>query len=1102
MAEVEIYGGHGGVLRLKLFEQIAQSRQSARPVVLFVPEQYTLQAERDLISELCLPGLLNLDVISPTKLRTLVRENCGSSGLRMLDSAGRAMALHQALQSCDDQLDYYRRLGSLFGAVPRMERTLSEMREEGLDPSALQSLADDSDGAQKAKYQDMSIIWRAYDALLADRFDDPDSQWEDVCARLAASALWQGVDLYIYGFDTIRADLRLLIRSVASRCAAVRVLITMTKDDSDTARVFSVQRDSADRLMTELESDGGSSVLYDLDSARPDIPAPLRHLDLRLFADGNAQYNEDPDPYISVHAASHPSAQSAAIVSVLRAWHEEGIAWNRMAIALPGSMISAPGAFLSVLRENGIPFFFSQKDAVARHGVTRLLRGALTCVSGAWSTDAVMDIARSGFSSLTREEAARLERYGRLHGIERGKWNKPFKYGDDVDEMESLRSRLLAPVTSLHAALRAARTSDASITAVLDFLRAENVYARLISRQDDLMDRGLYAEAVIDRQVWNLLMNILDQLHALLGDRRATLSEMALLLSGALERGQLSPIPESEEGVAIGEIGHMLPGATDALILPGMNDGVMTSGDGSLLSDPERRALNERTGKKIGLTQRQMAALVRSDYYRTMTLPSRHLFVSYCLRDESGSALLPGEPVTELRRLFPHLRESGGVLNTLPDVPVSPAIAMEGLGPMLREVRDGRLEDLPPAWATALRALSRDPSTAPAVWDLIARLRGLRPLQAVRPDTAIRLFHGDRVSISRLECFASCPYKHFMRYGLRPDTTDTFAYSSADAGTFFHAALQEYTDEVSRTPGWPDQPLSQDQMDDIMDRVLAKLTAEWENTPLCADAVGAWHGEEYTRRAKHAASVLTRFAENSDFRITGTELSFGTTGGMPPVVLTLPDQTKIALRGQIDRLDRFTGPDGDYLRIVDLKSSTKKLIPAKMETGEQLQLMIYLRAAMTANPGTLPAGAFYFPVIDNEVSSATPEKAEEDRLKEVRFSGVALADENVLSAMDRLSPFSMQEFMTSKGLSTKDWLMQDADLRRLTEAAVSKATEICQKIRSGEISASPSVESDDRSACTYCEYAPICHHLPADERPLPPVKKFTEVGLTPPPSTP
>ena len=67
MTTVEIWGARAGQTQSRLFEEIRKCREAGQRVLLLVPEQYTLQAERELVEQLNLPGLLDLDVLSPRR---------------------------------------------------------------------------------------------------------------------------------------------------------------------------------------------------------------------------------------------------------------------------------------------------------------------------------------------------------------------------------------------------------------------------------------------------------------------------------------------------------------------------------------------------------------------------------------------------------------------------------------------------------------------------------------------------------------------------------------------------------------------------------------------------------------------------------------------------------------------------------------------------------------------------------------------------------------------------------------------------------------------------------------------------------------------------
>ena len=1074
MSKVRIIGDRSGRVWPLVVRAVRESREAARKVILYVPEQMTLQAERDLILALNLPGLLDIQVISPRKLRQQVNERMGAGDKRPMNELGRAMAVHRVMTEKDNELTYYRNMADLPGAVRRVGEALSELRESEITPEELAEYAQNaSTGAERAKMSDMQVIWNGYQELISEQFDEEKTVWTDMLSRLERSGLWDDVQLLVYGFDTVRPDLRELLCRMSRRVHSAQVFLIMDAENAPDGWIFAQQRESVARLETALQETGMAAEEMQARQAREDCAEPLQWLDKNLFALNPKPFAGETGDAVSLFAAGTPWDEMEMVCATLRRWHVEGIPWRRMAVALPAGA-GEESMLRAALKVSGIPCVWQEKERATDHPVCRMLLSALNILSDGYRTSSVIAMARSGWCTLTEEEGLLLEDYARAHGVEDRRWQRPFTAGEDAEKIETIRLKLFAPLEELRTKLREAKNAKASVEAIAHFLEAEEVYQRLGTEETVLLDHGFYREAVINRQIWKLLMDLLEQLWSLLGNRRAKIGDLGHMLESALNSAELASLPERESGVTIGTAGHLLAGDIDAMILPRVQDGTLTAPESGWLTDPERRKLEEATGKSVGIDRETGCRIRKYDFYRTLTLPRRKLRVSWSLRTEDGGTIQPDSLVARLKELFPDVREEGGALGGERAEPATPRAALDGLGLWLRDVAESGEKDA--AWEQALITLLRSERYGGTTRQILAELLPEEETRRIRQETARRLFMTDRLSVSRLEQFAACPYRHFIDYGLRPVRREEFTFESGDAGTFFHAALERYMNRAGTDAAWPD--FTPEQVDGYMDAVCAELTEEWQDSPLRGDALGEWTGEGYLRRVHHAAQALTRFAANSDFRTIATEQAFGEAEGLPPIVMTLADGSRAAIRGKIDRIDTWENGEGVWLRIVDNKSREKKPDPARMAAGEQLQLMIYLKAASDAMPDARLAGALYFPVTDREVDTPydDPEKIEQDRLSAVRMKGLVAAREDVLRAMDRdISPYSVDKVFNKDGTVSKSatWALDEETLRGLMDAAVEKAGELCDRMRAGEIEASPGEDSVG-SVCRYCEYRSIC----------------------------
>ena len=94
------------------------------------------------------------------------------------------------------------------------------------------------------------------------------------------------------------------------------------------------------------------------------------------------------------------------------------------------------------------------------------------------------------------------------------------------------------------------------------------------------------------------------------------------------------------------------------------------------------------------------------------------------------------------------------------------------------------------------------------------------------------------------------------------------------------------------------------------------------------------------------------------------EVSFAMEDSLDAINITLSDEEKLRLRGRIDRMDVCEKDDTVYVKIIDYKSGNTSLDLVALYYGLQLQLVVYMDAALELeekkHPGkeVEPAGIF------------------------------------------------------------------------------------------------------------------------------------------------
>ncbi|MCD7765833.1 MAG: exodeoxyribonuclease V subunit gamma [Lachnospiraceae bacterium] len=883
-------------------------------------------------------------------------------------------------------------------------------------------------------------------------------------------------------------------------------------------------------------------------------------------SDGDARTGQDqtvntfPQDEISLHELSSPAQEvHFAARTISRLVREEHYRYREIAV-IAGDMAAYGNYVNKIFPTYGIPAFVDETRQLLLNPCLEFVRGALAMVQQDFSRESVFRFLRTGMAGLTADETDRLENYCLAAGIRgRSSWEREWtwcpaelrnvtcsaeivsntKGTDDLSDIDGRPDK--TPVQSSELKIQEPEVPLAGL-ALYNSLRARfmeragtfakemqikgrplSEYARCLYQlledcglQQQLKNREneLRAETCANsmdlageyRQVYPVLIGLLDEMVDLLGEEAMDCAEFAQILDAGLSEAKIGIIPPGIDQVQVGDIRRSRLANVKVLFFLGLNDGwVPSRGDGGgIVSDTEREILIA-TGANLAPTARENSYIQRFYLYQNLTKPQNQLYLSWCLSSGDGTAMRPSYLVGTIRRLFPDLevhkeQDAGTLLSQVTSRENGMLYLLHGL----QNLRTGRkpvcmeTEHAFSSWLEMYRYYLNDTDYHARVRTLACAAfsgrQGADPEKLTAP-TAMELYLQSEsgggpgqmtASVTRLEQFAGCAFSHFISYGLRLKERTEYGVKATDLGTLFHEAIELFSRQMlAEGRDWGEYPYEEQarKMDHCVD-----LAAEtYEGGILHADA-----REEYTiRRLKRILRrtvwVMREQMSAGRFRPVSSEISFADTQDLGATQVLLDNHGRISLQGRIDRIDTVETEDTVYVKVVDYKSGTTQFDLVSLYYGLQLQLVVYLNAALEMeqklHPGkkVVPAGIFYHhlqdPVLEKEED---PQRASEALLKKMRPNGLVNGDGPVVRFMDKelaesscdslVIPVGMKKDGTPKASSSLATTKQFEELSAYVSQLLSRTG---NEILAGEIGAHP-FEDKNRSACDYCPYADVC----------------------------
>ena len=1058
-----------------VLRRIAELGDSSQQILL-VPEHASHQAEVDLCRACGPTASRHAEVLSFRRLSDRVLSITGGIAQVTLDNGGKLLTLQKALAEVAPVLKVYRRPSQKASFLQQMLDLFDELRCYEVTPVVLDTQAREMEpGATRDKLLDLSLLYGAYEARLDREGLDRRDRLTKLCDHLEDSRYTFGKDIFIDGFTYFNGQERRVLEILLRQAQSVTV--TLLGEANSREEIFEASLKTMSQLCRLADRAGVPAKLEQL-TARDD--SALGHLE-RCFFGEMAPFDGDCGA-IRLREADTVYDEVEQTAADIRRLLAAGKCRCRDITVAARNMGDYEGVIETVFERYDIPAYLSRRSDILEKPALSLLTGVLASIENGYEYDDMFRWLKTGLAGLTAEECDLLENYVLKWQVHGGMWlrdvdwtENPDGYGAPWDEerqarldkVNELRRRIRQPLLRLAEGLKAGETAGDKVNFLYSFMEDLSLQDALEEQMRAQAEAGRLQDAEETAQLWEILCGVLDQFVEILGGEPMELDEFTRLFRQVLTQYSVGTIPVSLDQVSVSEITRNDRHTSKYLFLLGANDHVLPSvgQSGGILNEDDRDELARR-GIELSPTGMEQMGIELQNLYAALAQPTEGLTVSWPVTDVTGAELRPAFVAERMLTLFPALRiEKERTDKAYRLTAVQPALEAAGAEP------EG------PLWAwLAEKEELRPQLTA------MERAAGLKRGSLSR--RAVRALYGDRItmSASRLERLRSCHFAYFMEYGLRAKPREPAAFDAPQIGTFLHFLLENVTRDVLALGGFAAVEEAE------LHRLVRKYIDQYVEKEL-----HNFHGRNarfqylFARLRNTAYAVIDQIAQemrDSDFVPLAFELSFGDHGELPAVVISEPDG-ELRVGGKVDRVDGWVKDDRLYLRVVDYKSGRKAFDLASVRMGLDIQMLLYLFTLQKEGKQYFgkdiePAGVLYLPARDeilSEERNISPEKLQSEREKQLKRSGLLLAEPEVLRAMehDALSQPRFLPLRVSRDGNVAGSIASAAQLGRLGQYVETLLHQIAREVRDGNIDADPCCHSEDDSYCQYCDWADACH---------------------------
>ena len=1080
-----IYGKSGTGKSEYCFQEIAKKIENKEKIFLITPEQFSFTAEQKLMEKLGKEAIIQAEVIHLSRLAKRVSKEIGNNQPKLTKS-GKAMLVSHIFTKNKNKLKY---LSKSKDNIELAISSITEFKKHGITKEKLEDQIEKTENIYlKTKLEDILIIYKNYEEMLEKTYIDEIDELEVLANNIYKIKWLKNSTIYIDEFAGFTYPEYRVIEELIKYTKEVNITITTNnlKDNTNPDKdIFYANKQTVKKLREILKNNElKEEKPIKLEKLVRFKNEELKHIEENLF-EIKSEKKEIETKNIDIFLAKNQYTEIENVArKITKEIREEKLRYKDISIITKN--IESYASLAKVIFEKyEIPIFIDQKRELSQNIIIQYILSILEILRKNYSKESVFQYLKLGFTNIQEEDIFRLENYCTKWGIKQNKFKKDFKYEEETKKEEikylnELRKEIINPLEELKENIKEQKTAKEITKNLYKFLEKQEIEEKIKEKIKKLQEKNKTDLIQEYKESYEIIINLLDEIVEIFNEEKITIDEYIAILKQGLKSSSLGKIPGTQDQVIMGDVDRSRSHKVKSVYIIGLNDGVYPSVNKNegFINDEERNYLKDQG---ITLAKGTLENLYDDNFniYKAFTTAENKIHLSYCLADTEGKTLRQSIYISRIKKIFPKIKQNSDVITPIYEITTKKATYEQ----LIEKIAMSKEEKIEIKWKEVYNYFKNEENWKEKIKEDIKGLKYTNIPEKISKETIEKLYGNTiKTSISKLEKYKSCPFSYFLEYGLKLKPKEELQIQNFETGSFMHEIIDIFFTKIQEEK---EELTSYLDNDEKIEKEVKKIIETKLDYKKYKFIVTVKYKILVKRLIKVVSKALKYILESliySEFKVQGSEIEFGTGKKHKPIILELENGKNVEIQGKIDRMDIAKTEEGNYIRIIDYKSSAKDIDLNKVYAGLQIQLITYLDA-ICEKQELIPAGALYFSLLEPMVK--TNKKLDEEEIEEklrenYKMKGLILANVNVIKMQDtKLEEGKKSNIIPAKigkngkidERSTKG--INEEEFEKLQKYIKKLIKEIGNEIIQGKIDLKPTNYKGEKP-CKYCKYHSIC----------------------------